>query len=360
MTTAATAPLPPSTLLKSNLNPAKKPSFGNNLEFEDDPLKNSSSSVFTGGGITSSGVASGGVPSGAGISTPQKKKVVLVEEPRKMQAERPALLLDLSQSKLLLKYKQENISNNTTSIATAAAAEVSPIVTATTAATVTPDTAEVQPKSNTSPSKSTHSNPSKKSPPSKTNSLSSTHKKLTLSTIDAGGVYGAEEDNGGVYGADPGAIVTRPPPQTIAKSLSKTNSTESKRKQTTQNNNSTCEDNEANETDRLIPMSTNNDENNENNLNTTNYRVIPSKKNSLIVEETDSTLAPSLTNVDCSVVRTMPIDSDNTQTTSNMPQQNQSQATTGATPASSSRKQAFNPLYVILKDKNKYHTTEYI
>jgi len=70
--------------------------------------------------------------------------------------------------------------------------------------------------------------------------------------------------------------------------------------------------------------------NNENNLNTTtSYRVIPSKKNSLIVEETDSTLAPLLTNVDCPVEQTLPIDSNNTKTTSNMFQQNQS----GATPA---------------------------
>ena len=37
-----------------------------------------------------------------------KVKYVMEPEPRKMQAERPLLLQDLSQSKLLLKFKQEN------------------------------------------------------------------------------------------------------------------------------------------------------------------------------------------------------------------------------------------------------------
>lgn len=332
-----TAPITaaPSALSKPELKP-KKSSFGTNLEFEshDDPLKNSSSSVFAGG------------VSGAGTSTPQKKKVVLVEEPRKMQAERPALLLDLSQSKLLLKYKLENNSNNPTS--DAAIASNSPAT--------APDPAknEVSAKSNASPTKSTHSSP-KKTPPSKTNSINSMPKKLNLSfTENSGGVYGAEVDNGGVYGADPQAITSRP--SSITKPLTKTNSNESKRKESILNNeeNVDCKS----EKEKLIRSP--NDENTNGISNQKNYRNIlkSSKKNSILIDENDSSLLPLLINSDL----TLPDSSQNPNNTitSNISEQNQTTAPLAATPATTSRKQAFNPLYVILKDKNKYHTTEYI
>lgn len=58
-------------------------------------------------------------------------------EPRKMQAERPLLLQDLSQSKLLLKFKQENKVEPVAGETTASAAAAS-VTTAETSAVVEP------------------------------------------------------------------------------------------------------------------------------------------------------------------------------------------------------------------------------
>ena len=205
------------------------------------------------------------------LATPTKKKVVLVEEPRKMQAERPALLLDLSHSKLLLKYKQQSQTDE-----------------------------------------------AKKASP-KSASHTPTKKADTMTPGDDGGVYGAEpsvgpEDAGGVYGASDVATTTT---TTTTTALATIQPQQEKAQKSSRINSPTT----SKEEPRLNAASREAEE-----------ATIATETTELLEKST-----PPLATTDVA-----PSTSTHTSTTN------------------ASRKSAFNPLYVILKDKNKYHTTEYI
>lgn len=227
----------------------KKDGAKTEKRFEDSddsfPLKNSSSTKTE---PTS--------PIGQSQPSINKTKIVLDSEPRKMVAELPVLLQDLSHSRLLMKYKQEN-------------------------------------------------------------------KEAT--DLKPSGVYGAEpSDDGGIYGADPANIVSDIPTK--------------------------CVSDNADEIEKMYLISACCDKKEDTN------EVKKEEVSSLAEGEASS---PKKTCIKSIIKQTgsehvkseLEITNDPTVTFSTPPVQ-----VNNTTP----RKPAFNPLHVILKDKNKYHTTEYI
>ncbi|CAF0884513.1 unnamed protein product [Brachionus calyciflorus] len=217
------------------------------------------------------------VPKIEPIKPPSKTLVILEPEPRKMQAERPALLQDLSQSRLLQKFKQEI--------------------------------------EQTSPKKEENKSDLK----NEIEVIPSPKKEIT------------SEDTSGIYGADLNSLDPKP----LYTGSSKVNSLETS----------------PNKKIELAPqiLVTNNDQadeiekiylekaSREINENQNNER-----KNSILKSETPK----KSTNKDVNSQH-----NNREIVFVNNPGEFQTQMR--KTPA-------FNPLHVILKDKNKYHTTEYI
>ena len=184
------------------------------------------------------------------------------------------------------------------------------------------------------------------------------------------GVYGADiYDGGGVYGADIVNVPTKPivtsskqsPSQSIDKTTENTKPTDESKTPLAKNRKSSKDEYEENENETLINDNLNGSHNEnvkssllntENESNNTNS-ISLNKKSSPNNLETQSTKV--IQNVNST--RLDIIDNDSTVVSFNPTSQPQSTlVNTSTTP----RKPAFNPLHVILKDKNKYHTTEYI
>lgn len=282
--------------------------------------------------------------------SPSKTKVVLEAEPRKMQAERPVLLQDLSQSKLLLKFKQENKTGELTG----------PETTTTTNTQKDENTKsidEIKPSvefKNESPKDISRKDSviSKK--------VQITNAKPAMSN-GGNGVYGEDfYDGGGVYGADlanmqaPPVIKTKQPSATSTPSQrrtskdSKSDDSASGRNQSTAKNRKSSKE-ACDDLEKAYLISATQDD---------FYKSLnESDSNNKPEAKTESSSPPPLPPHAATV--TEQSHNGNHLSSHNNLNQVQSNSTTTIS-ASTPRKPTFNPLHVILKDKNKYHTTEYI
>lgn len=309
-------------------------------------------------------------------TTSSKTKIVLEPEPRKMQADRPVLLQDLSQSKLLLKFKQEASSSDPKPTSEANKTDQKPSEPANN------DSTKSEPKvdSNKESPKQTQPPPQQSKKTSKVNSVASSG-QTTPSKMESkfktppplsSGVYGADiYDGGGVYGADIVNVPTKPivtsskqsPSQSIDKTAENAKPTDesNNKNPVAKNRKSSKDEYEENENESLINDNVNgsNNENvrssllnTENESNDTNSISLNKKSSPNNLETQSTKVIPNVNSTRLDI-----IDNDSTVVSFNPASQPQSTlVNTSTTP----RKPAFNPLHVILKDKNKYHTTEYI
>lgn len=327
-------------------------------------------------------------------------------EPRKMQAERPVLLQDLSQSRLLLKFKQEKAAsesnaagNNNNTTATTSTTETTstsnktveatppppstvPIVTLPTS---TASSAAVPPTSSSSKSinedrtsTSTESpkvNSTKVSMPS--SRKDSVQSKTTIikaatptPTLSGGGIYGEDfYDGGGVYGADLANVTSPPQPIVITKITARRPSTKdgsSEEKRTPLDTAKTSRKQSKDvDLERAYLISAAHECHNEPIIehqqpeqaisNNTKAKTTKFNLNELQIDEEKLLKKESDENNQ--------LQPNNRHHHHHHQHQQQQAVNSGSTPGvniSTPRKPAFNPLHVILKDKNKYHTTEYI
>jgi hypothetical protein len=351
-----------------------------------------------------------------------KTRIVLEPEPRKMQAERPVLLQDLSQSKLLLKYKQQ-IKDTATNSKEAEVelnskepinksineqsqqasqqqqqqsqqqqqqqqpsqqninlvkpvGEFSPSANSSSSSKLAGGVSSAQASSSAKTSKLNSENSSQQSTPKQgdiikkttgkklSNTTSSPLTKSAIANENVGGVYGADiYDGGGIYGAD---MISAPIHKDSKASLnfskqsspdkasSKAESGDYEQlRHISLDESLKIEETERKENAPLKPTikTTKNDSPKleTNQINTQGYKSIeePSEMSCLIKRsmliDTEESIGDS-SNV---VTFSTPLVQQHAHSTS--------QSTT--TPR---KPMPFNPLHVILKDKNKYYTTEYI
>jgi hypothetical protein len=311
-------------------------------------------------------------------------KTVLEPEPRKMQAERPLLLQDLSQSRLLAKFKQAQNENSPAKNDNVQAlgntnreTPTNPLnnnilnINETPKSTATVDSKRLNINQLT-PQLSTRS---KGSFVIRKAADSPNSHKFAAPALDDGGVYGAET-GAGIYGADIPVVNSSNSAVSSTKASNSSQLTSKKNSITsltmnrpasynTENDIKVNESvNQQNLSSRRISMSNNN--NNDNNRSDDGIGEDAEKQSLLKNQDLNSNLTTKnmplndhkySQNLDNTIVSF----SENlvTHQTYN-PNSNIASLNNNNNNNNAIRKAQFNPLHVILKDKNKYHTTEYI
>jgi len=314
-----------------------------------------------------------------------KTKVFLEPEPRKMQAERPMLLQDLSQSKLLMKYKKENPDSATSTAVVVENTNSSEVNAENANKTVETNETELNKNPNKSSIKSDSNNSgvydgtsgSTKGPVS-SSSIQNFKTVLNNSGVYDGGASNPTDDNSGIYGVDLISVQ-----QTSVKRVEKkksidesqaaknelkvdsnkkktpSESAKSSRRSSTQSRNKPNDAKEESEKEKLLATKRI-DELSE----IAESRSAPNRKNSKAnSNENNNEVKQNEIDLLNETIKSSNLKDGGHVANNDLNSKSVDMSVTSSPPGfltSTPRKAAFNPLHVILKDKNKYHTTEYI
>ena len=298
-----------------------------------------------------------------------------------MQAERPLLLQDLSSSRLLAKFKQEsgggtnNVSANPPAAPSTAQTEAvkEQLVANTTADTNTNSTSSKKSSSQITPQQSVKG----------MRSTTAEHQSVLTSSVKPNllnaGIYGVDTlEEAGVYGADiPVVFKSSSITQSSTVTPKQISRRPSKKDSVVSSSNYNNNNDDSNKTNLTLPSISRNrpsdalkETENQSLIaneeaateSTTNNETESVKKSS---QTPKAATSPIVENIKSKIIDDeATFEKDNTVVSfaADLVSPPTSKATGNAKSSGKShhRKPAFNPLHVILKDKNKYHTTEYI
>ncbi len=310
-----------------------------------------------------------------------KTKVFLEPEPRKMQAERPVLLQDLSQSKLLMKYKKENPDSATSQAAVAENANKH-VNTENVNKVAETNENETNKNQNKSSIKSDSNNSGVYDGTSKgpVASLSTQNFKAALNSsgIYDGGASNMTEDNSGIYGIDLIGVQQKSSKKgEKKKSIDESHATnnefkidpnkkktpsesaKSSRRSSTQSRNKPNDLREDTEKEKLLATKRLDE------LSEITEPIAAPKGSKLIANSNEKNNEAKQNEMDLlnETIKSSNLKSTGQGENNELNSKSVDMSVTSSPPGfltSTPRKPAFNPLHVILKDKNKYHTTEYI